>query len=178
MDSALQIIESGHIFSACKARGLPGEVLAGERGNAAGDPPDYFESVMFGPGNCTAVDKLVMEREVGHVPDWEEFERNFRPGVRFFFRATDLAGHPRYCFDGIHGKIREQLELDPYLVLVAIPEGLPRSHDLASLANRRLPAENVVIHPFVGMHFKQWARTVYHDARRRSLGVNGSCRSG
>ncbi len=174
VDNAFRIIESDRILSACKARGIPGEVLARESRNAAGDPPDYFEYVMFAAGNCTAVDKLVMEREVGHVPSWEELDCNFRPGVRFFFRTTDLVGHPRHCFDGIHDKIRDQLELDPYLVVVAIPEGLAGCENLTGLAKRRLPPEKVATHVFAGMHFRQWARRVYQDAQDRSVGAKGS----
>jgi hypothetical protein len=163
--NASAIIESGRILSACKARGLPGEALVDDPGNAAGDPPDYFEYVMLGAGNCTAVDKLVLERALGHVPSWEEFEKEFQPGVRFFFRTEDLRTHPRYCFDGIHGKIHEELELDPYLLLLVIPDGLPGSEELTSTAMSALPAGKVWTHPFKSLSFREWAQTAYQQAQ-------------
>lgn len=164
VESAVGIIRSGRILSACKARDVSGEEMARDSRNAAGDPPDYFEYVMWGSGNCTALDKLVFERVVGHVPSWEEFEVDFHPGVRFFFRNEDLQNYPGLIFDGIHEKIHEELALDPYLVLVVIPEGLTGSDALIERAHHHLAAEKVISFPFAGMHYKDWARMVYREA--------------
>ncbi len=168
VQGAAAIVRSGRILSACAARGVCGDEMARDPRNAAGDPPDYFEYVMWGPGNCTAVDKLVFERVVGYVPSWEEFEADFRPAVRFFFRFADLEAHPRLTFDGIHAKIHEALELDPYLVLVVIPKGLTGSAELIQLARRHLPPKKATSSPFIGLHYKDWAQNAYRQARART----------
>lgn len=139
--------------------------MARDPRNAAGDPADYFEYVMFGAGNCTAVDKLVLERVVGYVPSWEEFESIFRPGVRFFFRAEDLRAHPGFTIDGIHEKIRDELVLDPWLVAVVIPQELPGSDELLAVARRLLPPSKIAWLSFDGLHYKDWARTAYREAQ-------------
>lgn len=164
VESAAAIVECGRILSACRALGACPEEMAHDPRNAAGDPPDYFEYIMWGPGNCTAVDKLVFERTVGHVPSWEEFEAHFQPGVRFLFRGGDLQNHPRFTDDGIHGKIRDELELDPYLVLAAVPEGLAGSDELIELARHRLPDKKVASFPFGSLHYKEWAQIAYREA--------------
>lgn len=167
IEGAMGIVRSGRILSACRARAVSGEEMAQDARNAAGDPPDYFDYVMWASGNCTAVDKLVLERVVGHVPSWEEFEANFQPGVRFFFRSADLRGHPCLTFDGIHFKIRDELAVEPYLVLMVIPEDLPGSRPLVELARQRLSAEMVASSSFAGLHFREWARMVYRKALAR-----------
>jgi len=120
---AERILKSGVILSACKARNESGQDLALEERNAAGDPPDYFEYAMFTFGNCIAGDHLVMERALGRLPTQEELTEEFNPGVRFYFRYMDLLGHPRFCSDGYHFcKVKDMLELEPYLVVVIAPE--------------------------------------------------------
>ena len=120
---AEMILKSGVILSACKARNKSGQDLAFEGRNAAGDPPDYFEYVMFTFGNCTAGDRLVTERALGTLPTQEELTEEFNPGVRFYFRYIDLVGHPRFCSDGYHFcKIKDMLELEPYLIAAIAPE--------------------------------------------------------
>jgi hypothetical protein len=168
VESAAAIIQSGHILSACRARDISGDTMARDPYNASGDPPDYFEYIMWAAGNCTAVDKLVLERMIGRAPDWDEFEAAFRPGVRFFFHSDDLCRHPGFTHDGIHTKIHHELALDPWLVLAAIPEGLSGSDDLIDLAHRYLPASKAVSLPFAGRHYKDWASEVYCQARARS----------
>ena len=117
------ILKSGAILSACQARNKSGQDLALEERNAAGDPPDYFEYVMFTFGNCTAGDRLVMERTLGTSPTQENLTREFDPGVRFYFRYIDLVSHSRFCSDGYHFcKIKDTLELEPYLILAIAPE--------------------------------------------------------
>ena len=111
IEKAVKVINTGAILSACRARGVPGKELAGEPDNLAGDPPDYFDYVMWAGGNCTGVDHLVWQRVMGRPPDWAAFEATFQPAVKFFFRSRDLDGHPRMTFDGVHAKIRGQLEL-------------------------------------------------------------------
>lgn len=114
---AERILESGVILSAVRARNKSREELVRETRNAAGDPPDYFEYIMFTFGNCIAGDRLVMERALGRGPSQEELTEEFLPGVRFYFRYHDLVNHPGFCSDGYHlVKIKDRLELSPYLI--------------------------------------------------------------
>ena len=59
-ENAIKIFECGKLLSALNARKAPVEVLMGENRNAANDPADYFEYIMFAWGNCQAGDRLVM----------------------------------------------------------------------------------------------------------------------
>lgn len=47
-----------------------------EQRNAANDPADYFEYIMFALGNCQAGDRLVIERELGRFPNEEDLSEN------------------------------------------------------------------------------------------------------
>ena len=117
------ILRTGEILSASKARGKTGEELALEDRNAAGDPPDYFDYAMFTFGNCTAGDRLVMERALGIPPSSEELSEEFRPGVRFYFRYADLVRHPGFCSDGYHYcKIRDNIRLLDRVIVIIAPE--------------------------------------------------------
>ncbi len=69
--------------------------------NAANDPEDYFQYIMFAWGNCQAGDRLVMERALGRFPDENDLSINFEPGVRFFFRYDTLSVHPNVTFEGV-----------------------------------------------------------------------------
>jgi hypothetical protein len=161
------IIRSGCILSASKARAMPGEVLSAESRNAAGDPADYFDYIMFSSGNCPAGDKLVYERNMGHVPSWEEFEKDFRPAVRFFFWNEDLIRHPDFCSDGYHTvKIHDELSLEPLLAAVVIPEELPGSSELLELARARMPESMVIARQFRGSGLKEWAKETYDMVRQ------------
>lgn len=120
---AEEILGKGVILSATKARQRTGKDLALEDRNAAGDPPDYFEYVMFTFGNCIAGDNLVMERSLGRSATAEELEYNFKPGVRFYFNYLDLVDHPGFRSDGYHYcKIKDSVDLNDYLMVVIAPE--------------------------------------------------------
>ena len=69
IEDAKSIFKCGKILSAVNARGKTGEELAKEARNAANDPPDFFDYIMFAWGNCQAGDRLVMERMLGRFPD-------------------------------------------------------------------------------------------------------------
>ena len=50
-------------------------------------------------------------------------EKNFTPGVRFYFVYEDIINHPRYSFDGYHpAKIKDELILADYLYACIVPE--------------------------------------------------------
>ena len=149
VDAAKMILRSSRILSASRVRGMSGETLSAESRNAAGDPADYFDYIMFSAGNCPAVDKLVYERIVGYVPSWEEFEKDFQPAVRFFFRNDDLIRQQGFCSDGYHTvKIGDELSLEPLLVAIVIPEELSGSSEFLELARAILPESKIVTRRF------------------------------
>ncbi|UCD08635.1 MAG: hypothetical protein JSU79_09780 [Dehalococcoidales bacterium] len=120
---AVNIMRTGTIMSASTARGKSGEELALEARNAAGDPFDYFDYVMFTFGNCTAGDRLVMERSLTRMPSVEELNEKFKPGVRFYFRYNDLVHHPGFRSDGYHFcKIKDSIDLENRVVVIIAPE--------------------------------------------------------
>jgi len=124
-ENAESIFRKGKLLSAVKARNLSGEQLMTEKRNAAGDPPDYFEYVMFAWGNCQAGDRLVMERKLGRFPDEEDLSVRFTPGIRFYFRYDDLTKHPGAVFDGVLPvKIRDEVILRDYVHTIVIPQNL------------------------------------------------------
>ena len=64
LENAFSIFQSGKLFSAVKARGIAAEQLMKESRDAAHDPADFFNYIMFSWGNCQAGDRLVMERQL------------------------------------------------------------------------------------------------------------------
>ena len=123
IENANSIFGSDRILSAIKAKGKTGVELAIEPANAAGDPPDFFENVMFAWGNCQAGDRLVMERSLNRFPTEADLSTGFRPGVRFYFVHDDIMNHPNYLFDGFDAaKIKEEVSLSEYLFACIIPK--------------------------------------------------------
>lgn len=123
VENAKSILSSGKLLSAVKARQIPVEQLMAENRNAANDPADYFEYIMFAWGNCQAGDRLVMERKLGRFPDEASLSIHFTPGVRFYFRYDDLAKHPNVTFDGVLPmKIKDELCLSDYIYTIVIPD--------------------------------------------------------
>jgi hypothetical protein len=166
VETATRIISSGRILSARRAREESTEVLVSEPRNAAGDPADYFDYVMFAAGNCPGPDKLVYERICGYVPSWDDFAAGFQPAVKFFFRTVDLVNHPGFCADGYHpAKIRDELALEPLLRAVVIPGELPEADSLVALAERKLGASRVASFSFSGYDPRKWAQMVYELAK-------------
>jgi hypothetical protein len=162
VETAAHIIRSGRILSARRARAESTEVLVSEPRNAAGDPADYFDYVMFAAGNCPGPDKLVYERICGYVPSWDDFAADFQPAVKFFFRTVDLVNHPGFCADGYHpAKVRDELALEPLLLAVVIPSGLSEAGTLIALAEEKLGASRVASLSFSGCDPRKWAQMVY-----------------
>lgn len=137
--AALKIVRNGEILSACGARRSSGDRLSLEPRNAAGDPPDYFDFVMFGPAVHPGLDKLVNERLLGRAPSWHEMESGFTPAIRFFFRRRDILRHSRFCCDGLHEKVRHAMELRPCLVAALVPQDTEGSAAVANQLQRCLP---------------------------------------
>ena len=124
-ENAVNIFRTGRLLSAVRARGVPVEVLMAEKRNAAGDPADYFNYVMFAWGNCQAGDRLVMERKLGRFPDAQDLSVDFTPGVRFYFRYDELIRHPGATFAGVLPlKVRDEVILAEWVHTIIIPEAL------------------------------------------------------
>ena len=133
LENAKKILSCGSLYSAVRARGLPSEVLQKEPRNAAGDPGDYFDYVMFAWGNCQAGDRLVMERKLRRFPNDEDLSVHFTPGVRFYFRYEVLAAHPDAVFEGVLPmKIRDEVVLRDWVHAIIIPQAY-RSETDASI---------------------------------------------
>ncbi len=162
--TAGMILKSGLILSACKAHNKSGQELALEQRNTPGDPPDYFEYVMFTFGNCTAGDRLVMERALGAFPTQEELTIEFSPSVRFYFRYKDLVSHPRFRSDGYHYcKIKDMLELEPYLVVAVAPETASRV--LLQVSSAEVRRRFVFVDPTAYIDLWSWSSRAYQVAK-------------
>ena len=122
IENAKKIFQSGKLLSAVKARGVPASKLASEKRNAANDPEDYFDYIMFSWGNCQAGDRLVMERKLKRFPTVEDLSEDFTPGIRFYFRYEVLKKHPNVVFDGVLPmKIKDELILSDWTEKIVIP---------------------------------------------------------
>ena len=121
-DNAVKIFQCGKLLSALQARKIPVEQLMREVRNAANDPADYFEYIMFAWGNCQAGDRLVMERALGRFPDQTDLSLRFEPGVRFYFRYERLLKHPDAVCDGVLPvKIKDEILLSDWVDAIVIP---------------------------------------------------------
>lgn len=122
LDNAIKIFQSGKLLSALNARKVPIEQLMSEKRNAANDPADYFEYIMFGWGNCQAGDRLVMERKLERFPNEEDLSVYFKPGIRFYFKYDELIKHPNATFDGVLPvKIKDEIILRDWVYRIVIP---------------------------------------------------------
>ena len=145
-ENALKIFESGKLLSALKARNIPVEELMKESRNAANDPADYFEYVMFAWGNCQAGDRLVMERKLKRFPDEKDLSKDFTPGVRFYFKYDELIKHSGAVCDGVLPvKVKDEVVLAEWVYAIVIPEELRSSlaeSVPANLADKVIYIEN------------------------------------
>ena len=122
VEKAKEIFACGALRSAVRTRNERAEVLAQEARNAAHDPPDYFDYVMFAWGNCQAGDRLVMERKLGRFPNERDLSADFTPGVRFFFRYDTLIRHPAATFDGVLPlKVKDEVVLKDWVHAIIVP---------------------------------------------------------
>ncbi|MBQ8525497.1 MAG: phosphate ABC transporter ATPase [Clostridia bacterium] len=122
VDNAIKIFKCGKLLSALNARKVPVEELMSEKRNAANDPADYFEYIMFAWGNCQAGDRLVMERKLHRFPDKEDLSVRFDPGVRFYFKYDQLVKHPNTICDGVLPmKVKDEIILSHWVYKIVIP---------------------------------------------------------
>lgn len=123
LENGIKILDCGKLLSAVQARNKNAEELAKEKRNAAKDPADYFDYVMFAWGNCQAGDRLVMERKLGRFPDERDLSTDFTPGIRFFFDFKKLTSHPDAVFDGVLPvKIKNEVSLNDWVHAIIIPD--------------------------------------------------------
>jgi len=170
VSDAEMILKTGSILSACGARGKSGQELALEKRNAAGDPPDYFKYVMFTFGNCTAGDRLVMERSLRTFPSERDLTEEFKPGVRFFFRYRDLVVHPGFRSDGYHYcKIKDRLELEPYLVIAIAPES---SRTRLMTVDYPISSECISFVDISDKDLWSWSHNAYETAKESEKQLN------
>ncbi|MBQ5310948.1 MAG: hypothetical protein ILP19_02755 [Oscillospiraceae bacterium] len=122
VENAVKILDSGRLLSPVLARDMPASELRAESRNAANDPEDYFDYIMFAWGNCQAGDRLVMERKLGRFPSEDDLSNFFTPGVRFFFRYNDLICHPEATFEGVLPlKIKNEVVLKDWCLAIIAP---------------------------------------------------------
>lgn len=122
VENALKILDCGSLLSPVPARGISAKELKAEKRNAANDPEDYFEYVMFAWGNCQAGDRLVMERKLGRFPDENDLSTGFTPGVRFFFKYNEIIRCPNAVFDGVLPlKIKDGIALNNWVHAIIVP---------------------------------------------------------
>ena len=84
VENAIKILDCGSLLSPVRARNVSAAQLVKEERNAANDPEDYFDYIMFAWGNCQAGDRLVMERKLGRFPDETDLSAGFTPRSSFF----------------------------------------------------------------------------------------------
>ena len=167
-DNAKKIFTSGKLLSAVKAFNKTGEELAADSRNAAGDPADYFDYIMFSWGNCTAGDNLVMERLLNRGAKADELENALMPGIRFYFRYADIIGHYGYVFDGYHpAKIKDELLLSDYLHACIIPKQF--QFEFTNLIQSEI-CNRVYYLEQNGLGLKDWTGKVYNFVK--GLGDN------
>ncbi len=146
IDNAIKIFECGKLLSALKARKVSVEELMRESRNAANDPADYFEYIMFAWGNCQAGDRLVMERALGRFPNESDLSVHFEPGVRFYFQYEQLLSHPNAICDGVLPvKVKDEVVLCDWVHKIVIPVKLKNalaSYIPANLKDRIIYIEN------------------------------------
>ncbi len=122
LKDAISILDCGKLLSAVLARKKSAKELMAENRNAANDPEDYFDYVMFAWGNCQAGDRLVMERKLGRFPNEDDLSKDFKPGVRFFFKYENIVKHPDAVFDGVLPvKIKNGVVLQDWVQMIVVP---------------------------------------------------------
>lgn len=164
IENAIKILECGSLLSPVLARNMSARELKAEKRNAANDPEDYFEYIMFAWGNCQAGDRLVMERKLGRFPDETDLSADFTPGVRFFFRYNDIIRHPNAVFEGVLPlKIKDEVVLKDWVYAIIVPAAYQNA------VQRYLPEDledKVWFVPNDCRDIWQWSEKVYEYVRK------------
>lgn len=164
LENAVSIFDSGKLLSALNVRKIPVGELMRESRNAANDPADYFEYIMFAWGNCQAGDRLVMERKLGHFPTEQDLSADFEPGIRFYFRYDEFIRHPGAVNDGVLPmKVKDEIVLADWVYKIVVPAKLAdsvRTHIPDNLQNRIMYIENDC------NDIWDWSEKVYQAVKR------------
>ncbi len=167
VENAIKILDCGSLLSPVSARNMSAEELRAESRNAANDPADYFDYIMFAWGNCQAGDRLVMERKLGRFPDENDLSVGFTPGVRFFFRYDKLIKHPDAVFEGVLPlKIKNEVLLRDWVSAIIAPT----THYQALAAH--IPEElrsKVHFIPRDSEDIWEWSEKVYEYVKKNSV---------
>ncbi len=160
IETAQKIISDGQLLSAERAFNLSGEELVNDSRNAAGDPADYFQYVMFAWSNVTSGYRLAMERLIKRMPEQKDLKENFVPGVSFHFKYEDLLKHKDFVFDGYHpAKIKDAVNLNELMFACVVPKQ-------QQLLFEKLVPENIKNRVFYLKYDNdgliQWNKKVYH----------------
>lgn len=164
IENAIKILECGSLLSPVLARNMSARQLKAEKRNAANDPEDYFDYIMFAWGNCQAGDRLVMERKLGRFPNETDLSADFMPGVRFFFRYNDIIHHPNAVFEGVLPlKIKDEVVLKDWVCAIIVPAAYQ------SAVQKYIPEDledKVWFVPNGGKDIWQWSEKVYEYVRK------------
>ena len=164
IENSKKILSGGKLLSAVKAFGKTADELVTDKRNAAGDPADYFDYIMFAWGNCQAGDRLVMERMLDRLPSEDDVGKDFAPGARFYFRYDDIIRHPGNVFDGHHpAKVKDEIVLVDYMYACIVPE--QHRNDFEKLIQPEI-AGRVYYLPQNGLDIWDWTEKVYEFVER------------
>jgi len=164
--NAKKILIDGKLLSAVRALNKTADTLVSNKRNAAGDPMDFFNYIMFTWGNCQAGDQLVMERNLGRFPNENDLTKNFTPGVRFYFQYEGIIKHPGYVSDGYHpAKVKDELVLANYLYACIIPE--QNQNEFKNLIQPEI-ADKTYYLPQDKLGLLDWSKKVYDFIERIS----------
>lgn len=87
-------------------------------GNLLGDPDEFSDYVMLGSGTtCEIVVSSSDKKEINC-----DIECKYEPGVRMYFDAGKIASDGKLIRDGAHKKVKDELELEKYLLFIATAE--------------------------------------------------------
>ncbi len=164
VESAIQILDCGSLLSPVKARKKTAAELKAEARNAANDPEDYFEFIMFAWGNCQAGDRLVMERKLGRFPDEKDLSERLTPGVRFFFKYDTLIRHPKAVVEGVLPlKVKDEVVLKDWVHTIVIPEAC-RNQTIEHIPDTLSGKVHYLINDTRDIW--EWSEKVYEYAKR------------
>lgn len=108
-------------------------------GKQLGDLEEFSDYIMFGSGSAISGELVELSRQRGKILADETAE--YRTGVRLYFDARKIAEDGLLVRDGMHLKVKDQLELKPYLLFcatwdtVGLPSPIATPREFAEAAN-------------------------------------------
>lgn len=108
-------------------------------GKQLGDLEEFSDYIMFGSGSAISGELVELSRQRGKILADESAE--YRTGVRLYFDACKIAQEGLLVRDGMHLKVKNRLELTPYLLFcatwetVGLPSPIATPREFAEAAN-------------------------------------------